>query len=69
MQKQMKRAVRTGSSARARAQRTTAYWHPLNLQNLPARHFIDAVNRILDGRADVCAGTLKNATAWPSTGD
>lgn len=69
MQKQKKRAVRMGPSARKRIPRPTAYWHPLQLQNLPARHFIDAVNRILDGRADVCAGTLKNASAWPSTSD
>lgn len=69
MQKQAKHVVRMGPSGRKRATRPRTYWHPLHLQSLPARHFIEVVNRILDGRADVCAGTLKNATAWPTTGD
>lgn len=37
-------------------------WHPLSLQHLRPTQFIDVVNRILDGRNELCEGTLKGAT-------
>lgn len=37
-------------------------WHPLSLQHLRPTQFVDVVNRILDGRNELCEGTLKGAT-------
>lgn len=37
-------------------------WHPLSLQHLRPTKFVDVVNRILDGRNELCEGTLKGAS-------
>lgn len=37
-------------------------WHPLSLQHLRPTQFVDVVNRILDGRSELCEGTLKGAS-------
>lgn len=58
---------RTNKSRQVRRQATVQseskrVWHPLSLQNLRTGDFVDAVNRILDGRHDICSGTLRGAT-------
>lgn len=35
-------------------------WHPLSLQQLNSRQFIEVVNGILDGSHDVHAGSLRS---------
>jgi hypothetical protein len=37
-------------------------WHPLSLQRLRPTQFVDVVNRIVDGRNELCEGTLKGAS-------
>lgn len=37
-------------------------WHPLSLQHLRPSQFVDVVGKILDGRLELCGGTLKGAT-------
>ncbi len=49
------------TSAQLSTRKTT--WHPLSLQQLQPREFVDVVNRILDGRNELFAGTLKGASA------
>jgi hypothetical protein len=52
-----RRAFRAGRSA----QKTI--WHPLSLQQLNPRQFVDIVNGILDGTNEVYSGTLRGTTA------
>lgn len=42
--------------------RPKTVWHPLSLQHLRPTQFVDVVNSILDGRNELCEGTLKGAT-------
>jgi hypothetical protein len=37
-------------------------WHPLSLQQMRPSQFIDVVNRVLEGRDELCQGTLRGAT-------
>ena len=53
---------RGGQSEFAQSQ-PKAIWHPLSLQQMRPSQFVDVVNRILDGRSELCEGTLKGATS------
>lgn len=55
------RSDRSDFSFRAPTPKTT--WHPLSLQQLKPREFVDVVNAILDGRHEIFAGSLKGARA------
>ena len=37
-------------------------WHPLSLQQMHEREFVEVVNGILSGRAEVFQGSLRGAT-------
>ena len=51
---------KSGGRVTIRADRRRTIWHPLSLQQLPPDDFIEVVNRILDGRTEICAGTLRS---------
>jgi len=62
MQKRQNQSKVFRSRATTPQARSKTVWHPLSLQHLKQSQFIDVVNGILDGRHELCEGTLKGAS-------
>ncbi len=45
-----------------RAVDSKTIWHPLTLQQMRASQSVSVVNGILDGRYDLCQGTLRSVS-------
>lgn len=40
-------------------------WHPMNLQQMALGKFVSVVNRILEGKHSIVAGSLRGASTLP----
>lgn len=40
-------------------------WHPMNLQQMALGKFVSVVNRILEGKHSIVAGSLRGASTVP----
>ena len=53
---------RRGGQSEPGESQPKSIWHPLSLQHMRPSQFVDVVNKILDGRNELCEGTLRGAT-------